>query len=431
MAKSKWKDNSIVKELLKRIEGKRCKIGEEYSLVRSFKGYSTKFNDHDFGKYLLLLKEQCKFDDEIPEKTKKEIINKSIYESADSGELQINKVSDVVRKLEDKYLKTPSTNYTLMTGVSIVGIKSKQVIGTPYSKITISRHFPSKFKDIYDFNVIKKTYPTLNKSAYSWVTINVKARCEYTAVNKALSELNYWLGCLNLFYNLSVYSRDSYGKAAPINKITKYPFYFIYLDVADKMSQNYWTEPNFSLRGKSLDINEEKNNFNKAKAFYKKLHADILKSQEFGFFKKAFKIYADALDSDDMNKTFLNLWMLLEHLTMTMKDNYDVTIERTLLPFNERFEIKETLNVIRTKRNMAIHTGEQYAESEEYAFMLMFIVNRYFWFTVESLGKVKSIDILKDILDLPKNETKLNNMREQLTNQLDKIDKLESLIGSQ
>lgn len=62
---------------------------------------------------------------------------------------------------------------------------------------------------------------------------------------------------------------------------------------------------------------------------------------------------------------------LLEALTFTGHENYDVTIARTLVLFKDKFKLKLELEILRNKRNNAIHSGSQFEEAERYAHMLM------------------------------------------------------------
>ena len=139
-------------------------------------------------------------------------------------------------------------------------------------------------------------------------------------------------------------------------------------------------------------------------------------------------MYTDTLESNDMNKSFLNLWTILEMLTFTMKDNYDVTIQRAMLLFEDKFLTKQELNLLRDKRNMAIHSGSQLGDAEEYSYMLLAYVNELIIFILNIMVKVNDDDSIKQILDLPPSDLKLKNIESKAIKEIKRIAVLRKII---
>ncbi|CAH9062362.1 hypothetical protein PSECIP111951_02674 [Pseudoalteromonas holothuriae] len=129
-----------------------------------------------------------------------------------------------------------------------------------------------------------------------------------------------------------------------------------------------------------------------------------------------------------MNSSFLAMWSLLESLTFTGKENYDVTIARTLILFKDKFQLRLELDILRKKRNMAIHNGRQFKEAEKYAYQLMNIIHEYIFFLIGAIRKSKSTEQLESVLDLPPDKAKLLKARQQLEGEIEKLDLLNSLI---
>jgi len=425
MSKSKWTDSSSAKELISRIAKLKLKSGQQCMMIKSHKNYSSAFDSSGFDNYTMLLKELARFSSEVPDAVRQGMTNRAIWQSADDENLHDGYVGNVLKKIEAEYLAKAPQIYYLVTGVSITGLKSKRVIKTPKSSITISNYFPQRFKKTYDFKQATLLYPRINNKCYSWVTVGVTARCEHSAAETAFEELDYWRGILNIYCNLNQ-SRTSFSKPSPINKVCKYPYHSLHIENGDRATQLYWFEPNFSTEVSSLNISEK---YDESKRFYQKLSADICNSGNLPFFTKSLNRYCSALDTSNMNSSFLALWSLLESLTFTGHDNYDVTIARTLVLFKDKFKLKLEMEILRDKRNMAIHSGSQFEEAEKYAYMLMNIIHQYIFFLVNAITKSKSINQLKSALDLPLNKSKLEKMRLQYEDEMEKLTLIEKLIN--
>lgn len=425
MTKSKWTDSSSAKELLSRIAKLKLKTGQQCMMILSHQNYKSAFNSGGFDTYAMLLKELVRFHHEIPDAVKKEIMDKAIWQSADDEKLHDGYVGNILKKIEAEYLAKKTQKYYLVTGVSITGLKSKRVVKTPKSLITLSNYFPQKFKKSYDFKQALSLYPRINHKCYSWVTIEVSARCVHSATEIAFEELDYWRGIFNIHFNYGQ-NRTSFSKPAPINRICKYPYHSLHLDNGDRATQLYWFEPSYSTEVSAFDVTGK---YDEAKKFYQQLSGDICNSGNLLFFIKSLNRYCSALDTTNMNSSFLALWSLLESLTFTGHNNYDVTIARTLVLFKDKFKLKLELNILKDKRNMAIHSGSQFEEAEKYAYMLMNIIHEYFRFLVDALTKSKSIEQLKTTLDLPLNKNKLADIRKQLEGEMEKLDLIAELIN--
>lgn len=424
MSKSKWINPSSAKELINRIAKLKLKSGQQCMMIRGNNNFKSAFDSSGFDNYAMFLKEQARFNSEVPDAIKQEMVNKAIFESADNDKLEQGYVGNILKRIESEYLAQESQCYYLVTGVSISGLKSKRTIKTPKANLVISNYFPQKFKKSYDFKQAKDLYPRINNKCYSWVTVQVSARCVHSAAEIAFEELDYWRSIFNIYCNYNQ-NRTSFSKPSPINKICKYPYHSLHLENGDRATQLYWFEPNYSPEISSFNIADK---YYDAKKLYQGLSRDMANSGNLSFFKKSLSRYCTALDTSNMNSSFLALWSLLESLTFTGHDNYDVTIARTLVLFKDKFKLKLELETLRNKRNMAIHSGSQFEEAEKYAYMLMNIIHQYLFFLVTAITKSKSINQLKSTLDLPLDKSKLTEIRQNYEDEIEKLNLIEQLI---
>lgn len=283
---------------------------------------------------------------------------------------------------------------------------------------------PKKFKNHYDFPESKKLHPNTNENAYSWVTIKILSRCSHSAADKALQELNFWIGILNIFYNYNQ-NRISLSIPQPINKIRSFPYHSLHLESGEKATTEYWYNLNHSINGTSIHADE---NFKLAMKFFNKIKKNIIKTKKYDLFLSILNRYCDSLETSDMNRSFLGLWSLLEQITFTGKNTYDVTINRAIFIFKDKFLTKQILETLRNKRNMAIHTGETFEEGEKYTYLLLSIVNKYIIFLVDTFQKVNSKEKLINILDLPTENQKLVQLNQEHMTHIEDIKLLRKII---
>ena len=78
---------------------------------------------------------------------------------------------------------------------------------------------------------------------------------------------------------------------------------------------------------------------------------------------------------------------------------------------------------------MAIHSGSQFEEAEEYAYMLLKIIHEYIFFLVNAITKSKSESQLKATLDLPINKKKLEGLRHKFEEEIEQLELIEQLIN--
>ncbi len=193
---SKWNDISVAKELINRIEINRLKPEDAYVVTHSLQGYKSSFKNIEDHKKLLAA--QARFDSEIPESTKKQIVNTAIFSAADDNSLNLGYVTEIIKKLEKHYLEKEKTQYCLINRISLSGLKRPNLIHTPHAEIRLSRSLQKQFLRHYDFNQMQKISGKVNEKTLTWCVVSIKARCEQSAATLALSELNYWLATINI-----------------------------------------------------------------------------------------------------------------------------------------------------------------------------------------------------------------------------------------
>src|SRR5205807_1895770 len=80
--------------------------------------------------------------------------------------------------------------------------------------------------------------------------------------------------------------------------------------------------------------------------------------------------YARSLDERIMETSYIKLWTLLEVMTETSRESYDVTIRRTAALFRDRDFHLLVLRQLKDERNRIVHAHESPDRIEELVYRL-------------------------------------------------------------
>lgn len=119
--------------------------------------------------------------------------------------------------------------------------------------------------------------------------------------------------------------------------------------------------------------------------------------------------YVGALDQSDYNRAFLQMWSVLERLTVTGNGNYEETIKRATWPFVDRGVSKELLSCMRLRRNQYVHAAVKRDDMDQATYLLKgfvdyhinrMLVNRFNAKNIEEYGRQLAlstdINVLKE-----------------------------------
>jgi hypothetical protein len=128
--------------------------------------------------------------------------------------------------------------------------------------------------------------------------------------------------------------------------------------------------------------------------------------------EKALLRYNQALDGIDYERSYLQLWGVLEALT-GFNRSYDDTIRRTLFLFRDRGIGKLYLEHLRQRRNDFVHAGQSSAEAEQLVRQLDRYVQELARFHLSRGPEFANFGEVCQFLDLPTDVTELQNQISQ------------------
>lgn len=403
---AKWTDNNRIPHNI---------IGRLDKMKSIHNDGTITFSDGlEFYDYRTALFSAIVLSNDIPDVVKSEMISKSISETAKSGTLKADKLLKEISKQESAYSKKPLTDFVLITNMSIKPLVTLRNIMVNGCRIKFSGFLPKKL------NSARKNFLKYNKnhvfgdmpSFYTVITITARGRSDLEAGECALNAINTIRSIWNLYYNRGIGTGISSGRREPVNKIVLGPLHSLHLKSGE--FERFWYETKYVRPLATKDISSDLPNL---RQFEKKVRRITLSSSATIKEKimKGLLWYVSALDEWDHESAFLKLWSLLEFLTDTTEDRYDVTIRRMASICKDTDFHKEILEHLRKCRNGTIHLNQ----SPEYAYTLMFQIKRY----VETLlifylfdgGHFNDTEEIKEYLSLSSNKDSLKT-RVRLSN---------------
>jgi hypothetical protein len=406
---AKWINNKIDPKTLANKLNQRIK--------RPFQGLS--YNDSVTADILTVIYSSIEFDSKIPETEKRNIVWKGVSTAAEKGAVTEKFLGEISRE-ENLYKNLKPQKFVLLTTISVNHLSElNKIKSTDKTTIIFNRFLPNKFnrKSIIEIAKQGKTVRADEiPSNFVYVRVNVEARTEVEAYHKAIDALDLLRGIWNLYFNLGVGRRVSFGGTSPVNKIILGPIHTLHKSTGRLATEDFWYEPNYKRPLFPFSITHQYQNL---KNHEKLVKSRIRKSNYSSEIENSILKYTRALDERNFNNAFLALWSLLENLTGSVA-SYDDAIKRTLFLYKDKEFHKLILEHLRSYRNKTIHTGDSISEGmETLLYQLKGYVEKLLEFHLYNNLKFKDISVSAQFLSLNSDR---NILREKI-NWLSKAEK--------
>jgi len=394
----KWKNGAHPSMVVEKIQEIK-EIGGD-GKVR-FKGFI-----HE--EYRSILFAITEFPDDLPEIEKRRIISQGLFSAAGKGTLTKNTLISEFNQLLSLYYRKKQKRFALYTSLSVMNLNNevREYFGRDQLIIDNKPHpkFQTESRKITD-RAVRMMFAEIPKF-YKRVRVHVTARTESEAADLALNHLDLIRGIWNLRLNFAQPMRLSFGgKTKPVNRIITGPIHTLHYPNGKIAAEDrWWYEPTFLEGIKRLDFDKHHDDLI---SFTKSVRDNLEESPYSEELKDALRRYCRALDERNLNNAFLRLWSVLELLTATGNQRYDVTIKRASYIFEEREYYRHLLDQLREYRNSTVHDDAQTQEIETYLYQLKNFVDELFRFhlfnnfgfeTIEDAGTFLSLPIDSDAL---------------------------------
>ena len=294
-----------------------------------------------------------------------------------------------ISKLEQAYLREPLKKYLLVSDISFHIPANRLTVVLGGNHITFSRELRGKVqRDVFlelgrDF--LDRELP----KSYSCVQIVTSGRSPEEAGILALDTIDLLRGIWNFFLNRTRHLILHSGNRDPINKIMLGPLHSLHSPNGKRLPDPFWYDATYVSPVQPIDLTK---NWDKARRFEKLVRRRLSISHSRLYQEEAFRRYTRALDEKSHETSFLKLWSLLEYLTNTLNQSYDVTIRRAASLWADRAFHMEALQHLRDHRNSAVHLDRWSAEITTLLYQLKRYVEALLTFHVSHSYRFANLD---------------------------------------
>jgi hypothetical protein len=366
------------------------------------------FSVGTYGEDVLALDMLAKFAGDhrdVPQRQRYELLRTTVKELIVAGRLTPETVQEAYIQRQRQYLKQRPRRYVLVSSLSIPYVNSYQRIQWNGASISFSWKHPRKYRHP-DWIAEQGGPPDRVPMEFTAVRVAVNARCEWSASENALRQLNLVRACWNLDHNRRWWQRMRGTSERPINRVLTGPVHTLHFPDGSLASDSYWSPPS-PPPARSRSIRSEY-------VGMKKMEARVRRACENEKLADLITVglirYGEALDETTQEAAFLRLWGVLEHLTLTTgkETRHTDTVERaSVLVASDRRYDAAVLDYLRESRNQLVHHGAGVEPFGVALAQLAKYVEGVLLYLIANSRAFDSEDMLREYLQLPSDPEKL------------------------
>jgi hypothetical protein len=376
------------------------------------------FTGFEFDDYAAVLLSSLSLSSTLPDRYKLQIIHKGIFNVAKSKKLTVSALLQEISKLEQAYLREPIKQYLLVSDISLHIPADRARVEIGGKSITFSRRLRSKIQRDVFLKLGREFLERDLPKSYSCVQILTSGRSPEEAGILALETIDLLRGIWNFALNRKKHIIFHAGKRDPVNKILLGPLHSVHSPDGKRLPDPFWYDPTYVGPVVPIDLTKKWCELRRFERLVRRRLSRSPSKQSKQFLEEAFRRYARALDERSHENSFLKLWSLLEYLTRTMNQSYDVTIKRAVSLWSDRAFHKEVLQHLRDHRNSAVHSDQVSAEITTLLYQLKRYVEGLLTFHISHSCKFASLEEMISFLDLPSDKTVLSQRKRLIQKRL-------------
>lgn len=358
---------------------------------------TVSFKSFDYHSYIVSLYSMINFSKNSISLNNMNLISRAITKVARVGKLNKENVITEIQNLAKVETSKKETKYKILTSISMNYELPNKELKIGYSIIKFIPNFPQELLEIRNENLNSfKLNQEISHKNYMNVIIEVKAKGEIEAINKAIDDLDLLRAIFCLYSN---YDMVLFGKKTPepINKIRLGCFHSIHNELGYLVNpNNYWYEPNFILN----DIyTPNKDSIEFFKNNLENIIFNLKKCKYSDNLRNALLRYVRAFDEKNNNIALLEVWGALESLTATNDSNKDKLPKRCAFLYAEYEFHKQILEHLREYRNQSVHDGIKNEEVKHYCYQVQGYFRELIIFHLMAVNEFNSIDDANEFLD--------------------------------
>lgn len=332
---------------------------------------------------------------DVSDSGRQRIIRDALFSFRPEERITKGTLLSAVARHESIYIAAPSERYVLLTTISAKFISSLHAINDGANRIRFHRNRPHRFTRRRFQDI--RTYPREPEATgHTWVTVSVRARSTFEAVDQAFAQLDFIRGMWNFTLTRHTISR-SVSFPTPLGDIGLGRIHTIHRPSGAGVGDTFWFQPAFFPQ-QATDLGRD---WRRIESETITLRRQIARAPYSDILRNIFVRYARALDGVDFDSSYLKLWSLFELLTGSANAQYDRSIRRALFLFEQQPVNRAILEHLREYRNATVHTGASTDLVHDFCWQLKQYVDELIRFHVTWIGRFESWPEATEFLDLP------------------------------
>jgi hypothetical protein len=370
-------------------------VVSQINTARNQQGSRVSYDAMDFSWYKSALETNVEFHHDIPLHVKSEIIRKVLSEPTKTGRLTRDFLINRITECEKEYINRPVQKFLTRMFLSIrSGFPFRSLrLGNAQIDFSPSRYLETVPADRLQPPPFHGSYP----EDYQSILVQISAKNKTDAVHEAIEIVDTIRGLWNIFLNPAW--RPNWGlRRTPINQITRGPFFTIHAQNGRIVDKGVWHDPAFIVGAISKDITQHQEKLRKETlVFQRRLHRSHFKL----IIQDALSRYARALDHIDYEQSVLELWSIVETLTMT--DEHRKVVERASSIFKDQEEARAIIDHVRLRRNQIVHRSRDFLDAEDLILQIKKVVESFILiYMSKTWNRLATKNDVATFLDLPR-----------------------------
>lgn len=325
------------------------------------------------------------------------LLSRAITNAAKSKQINKDYVLSEIQKIAKIETSKKESKYNIITSISMNYELPSQVLKVGKSTIKFIRDLPRELLKIRNENLNSfKLNQEIMHANYMNVIIEIKAKGEIEAINKALDDLDL-LRAIFCLYSNSDMVLFSNNTPKPINKIRLGQFHTIHNESGELVEpRKYWYEPNFLLN-EIFTPNKDLNEY-----FNQELENILFNLEQCKYsdkLKNALLRYVRSFDEKNNHISLLEVWGALESLTAANDSNKDKLPKRCAFLYKEYELHKQILENLREYRNQSVHDGIRNEYVRNYCYQVQSYFRQLIFFHLAEYREFNCIEDANEFLD--------------------------------
>jgi len=374
------------------------------------KGNFQGFNSFEFNDCRIILTEMFETSELIPKIDKGKIVWDSILNVAKKDKITASKIRREIRRLIKQYESKLDTQYVLICSLSIHN--SRRITRRRFKNCTFTFHSHLEKRFLNQYNEKKeqadKYFNWQYPNNYIYAKVNILAKTPSQATEQALRNFDLLRGVWNLEINRRQKRISLNGLNRPINAISYGPLETLHFKNGKLATDIFWYQPEYQSPLKVI-------NDTRLLGYifdYEYKARQLLRNHNYKFdIEESIIRYVQALDSYNLQDSFIRLWGVLETLTGKGLQTQNETIRRTVFHYQKSSQeyVSQILNILKDYRNNSVHVGiSDNTNIQSLVFILMRFVEVLLFFHIRNKFKFNSLQEAAEFCDLTYSKDEVN-----------------------